>query len=304
MLKTLINICIRNQNYRLDHFGTGRNQFLSSFGVILISETIIFVTYGPEVPGLFVRWAHIVFRTHVFPNQLAWVLPPKTQSKALKSCCKITLTFSGFPLSTGILMDQRGQKLILVLRCQVIHSHTFSSLITWFFQQAVNRYPFTWNGIIVFSYREEFSRRNWSPDWQKVAGMLFACGYFVFPTRRSWELQVWIVVSRSQLTVTYFKCFKKQTLSVRSIGILMVPNFQQVQSTFKFRRTQTLFRQSLYPDFLVFNGFFWGVNWCAFGQNYLPPLTEDIALRLRFLLIFWNRSEFYHGCMQNSTWSF
>ena len=50
----------------------------------------------PEIPELFVRRDHFDFGTPVSPNQLAWFVPPKSQSKAFYLCWKMFLKVIGF----------------------------------------------------------------------------------------------------------------------------------------------------------------------------------------------------------------
>ena len=136
---------------------------------------------------------------YVSPNQLTSFLPSKSQSKALYLCWYIALKIIGIFWCSGSLMDQKCQKMLLVLICQDFQTHISSPPLASFFQQVVNRNPFTWGGLFVFKYHEENSlRRNWSPGWPNVSKVFSVLGYLDIPTRPPRQLHIWILASRSE----------------------------------------------------------------------------------------------------------
>ena len=127
--------------------------------------------------GRIVIWAQFGNRTRVSPNQLAWFLLSNSQSDAFSLSWNFPLKIFGFCPCSGILMDQKCWKLLIFLTCRDIQTHVSSAPLGSFLHQVVNRYSFTSGGLFNFQYQKEcYLRQNWSPDWPKMAKMLFVLG--------------------------------------------------------------------------------------------------------------------------------
>ena len=198
------------QNYQPNHFGKHRNWNFSTFGVILSEKTIIFsflhlTSDGLEMPDLCVIWAQFGFGTRVWPNQLAWFLPSTSRSKACYLFWNFPLKRNCFFRAVVSWWTRNARNAIRLVMPRYWKSYFFNSTCFVFFHQIVKPYPFTWGGLFVFKYHEEYSLcRNRSPYWPKVAKVLLVLGSLDIPTRPSPELQIWILVSRSELTMIYF----------------------------------------------------------------------------------------------------
>ena len=178
-----------------------------------------------------------------------------------------------------------------------MQTHCSSTLLASFFHQVVNRYPFTWDELFVSKYHEEYSlHRNWSPHWPKVANEQIVLGYLDILTRPSRELQIWIFVSKSELTLKSSGFFIERIISdcVPSIGNLMVRKCKRAPLTFIFRWSQNSKATGLNSSdkvsietFFSTTVFSLKVIWWVFEHYFLRwrkfPLTENIAARLRFL---------------------
>ena len=180
------------------------------------------------MPEWFVIWAQFDFGTRVPSNQLASFLPSMSQSKPFYLCWNVPFKIIGFFLSSATLMDQKCQEMLLVLTCQVIENHISSVLPAGF---SINRNFFTRGGLVVFKYCEVNSlHRNLSFDWAKVVKILFVLTYLVILTRLLRELQIWILVSRTEFTVIFFMCCLEGAVPD------CVPKCKRVHLTFIFRR--------------------------------------------------------------------
>ena len=80
------------------------------------------------MPELFVIWAHLDFRTLVFPKQLTSFLLSRCQSKAFYLFWIISLKIIDFIPCGGILMDQKFENVLLFWTCLDIQTHSFSLL--------------------------------------------------------------------------------------------------------------------------------------------------------------------------------
>ena len=141
------------QNYKLEHFLEGRNQFFSTFEVVMLEKfSNSFLHWNAdelEVPELVVIWAQFDSDYQVSPNQLAWFFPSWSQSKAFCLCCVVAFEIVFFSFR-GMLRNQNCQKLLLILTCHVIQSHILSALLASFFHQDINRYFFHLRRTIRF----------------------------------------------------------------------------------------------------------------------------------------------------------
>ena len=135
---------------------------------------------------------------------------------------------------------------------------------------------------------------------QKVAKVLVVFRYLVTPTSPSRKLQIWILPSRSELTVEYYqvsprwKSIRLFSFDWKFVGLKMQKG--QVHLTFLYHWSPysyfskvTCWKsswQGLRGDFLAKNVFF--CKWFGVGsvKFFCASLTENIALRLCLSLFF------------------
>ena len=171
------------QDYWLAHSEKDRNRIVGNFLVwhLVDKLSILFFHWNPdgiEVPELFVIWDQFDFGTCVSPNQLAWFLPSRSQSKAFNSCWIIALELVDFFVqwnADGPDLPENAFSLDMkVIKLLFLQLYLLRFL---FFRQGVNRYFFTWGQLLVCKYHEDFSLcRNWSSDWPRKAKVLFVLG--------------------------------------------------------------------------------------------------------------------------------
>ena len=105
--------------------------------------------------------------------------------------------------SCGIMMHQSCQKVLLELTQLCIQSFTSSSL-PFFPSRCQSRYLFNWSKLFVFKNFKIWSlHRSWNPDRPEVAIVNLVETYPEIPTRPSRKLQLWILLSGSELMLSY-----------------------------------------------------------------------------------------------------
>ena len=194
-------------NYRLDHLRKGRNQIVGTFELVLGGEAINYVPALELCRSSNARivcimgWLNLI--SELVFLQTNWLDSfVQDLNQALSTCWSIPLKLDGFSPCSGILMDQKCQKLLLVVTCRDIQTHNSSALLASYFSQGVNRYALTWGELFVSKYHEIYSlRRCWNADWPKMAKVLVLLSYLDIPTDLSRELQIWFPVSKSELTL-------------------------------------------------------------------------------------------------------
>ena len=194
------------QNYRVDHFAKRCNRIAGRFGGHWHKNLRISLLHWnlgrPESPELFVTWAQFDFRKRVSPNQVAWFLLSSSDSKTFSVCWKILLKVNGILLCSGDLINQNCQEMQLNLTWQVFQTHIFSAPLASFLHRGFNRYPSFWGPLFNSNFLKGcFILWSWSCDWPEVAKVLFVLGFPSVPTRLSPELLIWLLVSRSELTL-------------------------------------------------------------------------------------------------------
>ena len=112
-------------------------------------------------------------------------------------------------------MDQSCQKVLSVLTYIGIQTFTSSTLpIAFFPSMCQSRYLCIWKRLFVSKYLKKWSvHRNWNPDRPEMAKVLLVQNYLEIPTRPFWKLQLWILVSGSEFTFSYYF----RTLAVKDI---------------------------------------------------------------------------------------
>ena len=73
---------------------------------------------GPEFPYFWMIGAPIDFGTPISPNKLPWFFPSRSESETFYLCKDISLKIFGFTRCSGVLVDRKCRKMLLLLTCQ------------------------------------------------------------------------------------------------------------------------------------------------------------------------------------------
>ena len=125
---------------RLDFFRQGSSQKIFIFQQDWVRKTIIFIPAlefwnfdCSKFLGLLSRWTHLDFQTLIFSKLLIWYLPSETQSNAVHKYWSIRTKVSDFFSMHWTLMDQKRQKVLLILICLLIQTQIPPTLPARFF---------------------------------------------------------------------------------------------------------------------------------------------------------------------------
>ena len=154
-------------------------------------------------------WTQFNFQNRFFSTNAAWVLFSRFRSLVFYLCCTILLKNVIFYPSSGFLVDQIWQKVLLVLTCLDNQFHVSSALPSSFLLHRVNRQHLLKAASSFIKNMQLFLHRTSSPGWPNAAKVLLVPNYLDIPTGPSRKQHFGIHLSKRELTVTSFWMFPR-----------------------------------------------------------------------------------------------
>ena len=147
-----------------------------------------------------------------FPKKLTWYFPSETEPNAFYFW-QVVEEMVEFVLLCGVMMDHICQKLLLVLT-QICHqAFTSSTLTILLFSISVSLTTgLHLKQIVQFWVFHKKISTSEVESWQARNGKKISTDISQFLTRPSGELQLWIPVSGSELTASYY--YRTLTLKI------------------------------------------------------------------------------------------